>query len=202
MVVRFMISDGDFTRRMLETVLTVTAVLLVLAALWAAHEALILIYISAIIAMGFAPIVQFLQHPRTRAGTRIPRAFAILVVYLTIIGALVLLGLMVVPPLVDQAARLWSDMPRYFDRFQPTHPGPRYLSGETHVYLGRQYRPRHARWPGPTRFQCRMRHLRSDRKERSTILPFFAKDSPGPTAATDSGRWHRAISAMTSIFRR
>jgi predicted PurR-regulated permease PerM len=103
---------------MLQTVVAVTAAILIVAALWAAREALILIYISAIIAMGFAPIVQFLQHPRTRAGTRIPRAFAILVVYLTIIGALVLLGLAVVPPLVDQAARLWSDMPRYFDRFQ------------------------------------------------------------------------------------
>ena len=103
---------------MLQTVLTVTAVVLIVAALWAAREALILIYISAIIAMGFAPIVQFLQHPRTRAGTRIPRTFAILVVYLTIIGVLVLLGLMVVPPLVDQAARLWSELPRYFDRFQ------------------------------------------------------------------------------------
>lgn len=29
---------------------------------------------------------------------------------------------------------------RYFERFQPTHPGPRYVSGETHLYLGRQYR--------------------------------------------------------------
>lgn len=29
---------------------------------------------------------------------------------------------------------------RYFEQFQPTQPGPRYISGETHRYLGRQYR--------------------------------------------------------------
>jgi predicted metal-dependent hydrolase len=29
---------------------------------------------------------------------------------------------------------------RYFEQFLPTHPGPRYVSGETHLYLGRQYR--------------------------------------------------------------
>ncbi len=29
---------------------------------------------------------------------------------------------------------------RYFEQFQPTLPGRRYVSGETHVYLGRQYR--------------------------------------------------------------
>jgi predicted PurR-regulated permease PerM len=104
---------------MLQTVLTVAAVVLVLAALWVAREAVILIYISAIIAMGFAPIVRLIQHPRDRTGrSRVPRTFAILVIYLTIIGVVALLGLMVVPPLVDQAARLWSDMPRYFDQFQ------------------------------------------------------------------------------------
>ena len=103
---------------MLQTVFTVAGVVILLLALWHARSALLLIYISALIAMGFAPIVQFLQHPRTRAGTRIPRSFAILVIYLIIIAVAVLVGLMVVPPLVEQATRLWSDLPRYFDRLQ------------------------------------------------------------------------------------
>ncbi len=29
---------------------------------------------------------------------------------------------------------------QYFEKFLPTHPGSRYVSGETHLYLGRQYR--------------------------------------------------------------
>jgi predicted metal-dependent hydrolase len=33
-------------------------------------------------------------------------------------------------------ARQW----RFFEQYQPTRPGPRYVSGETHLYLGRQYR--------------------------------------------------------------
>jgi predicted PurR-regulated permease PerM len=112
-----MISDRDFTRRMIRTVLTVVATVLILAALWAAREAVILIYISAIIAMGFAPIVRIIERTKSGRG-RVPRAFAILVIYLTIVAVLVMLGLMVVPPLVDQATRLWSDMPKYFDKFQ------------------------------------------------------------------------------------
>ncbi len=33
-------------------------------------------------------------------------------------------------------ARQW----RFFDQYQPSQPGPRYVSGETHLYLGRHYR--------------------------------------------------------------
>jgi predicted PurR-regulated permease PerM len=114
-----MTSDREFTRRMVQTVLTAAATVIVLAALWAAREALLLIYVSALIAMGFAPIVRLIEQPKRESGrSRIPRAFAILVIYLIIIGIVVLVGLMVVPPLVEQAGRLWSELPRYFDRFQ------------------------------------------------------------------------------------
>src|SRR5437588_2922801 len=112
-------TDREFTRRLLQTVFTAAAAVIVVAALWAAREALLLIYVSALIAMGFAPIVQIIQRPQSGSGrSRVPRAFAILVVYLSIVAVVVLIGMMVVPPLVDQAARLWADLPRYFDRFQ------------------------------------------------------------------------------------
>src|SRR5439155_7674931 len=109
-----MLSNRDYARRMIQTVLTAAGVAILLAALWAAREALLLIYVSALIAMGFSPLVRVIERPRVAGGRRrVPRVFAILVVYLAIVGVIVLVGLMVVPPLIDQASTLWSNFPQY-----------------------------------------------------------------------------------------
>src|SRR5262245_37850559 len=100
--------DRDFNRRMLRTVLTVTAVALVLTVMYLARSAMILIYVSGLIAMGFSPLVRVIQRPQR--GPHVPRTFAILVIYLTIVAVVVLLGMMVVPPLVDQATSLWAHL--------------------------------------------------------------------------------------------
>jgi predicted PurR-regulated permease PerM len=110
-------TDRDFTRRMLQTVFAVTAVGVVLAALWAAREAVMLIYVSALIAMGFSPLVSGIER-RNRAGTRrVPRVLAILLIYVVIIAILVVVGFIVFPPLVEQATGLWAALPRYFGTF-------------------------------------------------------------------------------------
>jgi predicted PurR-regulated permease PerM len=114
-----MLSDRTFTHRMLQTVFTVAAVATLLATLWAARDALMLIYISALIAMGFSPLVRGIERHRDKHGrTRVPRVVAIFVIYLTIIGIIVLLGLMVVPALIGQARELWAGLPRQFDEVQ------------------------------------------------------------------------------------
>ena len=41
---------------------------------------------------------------------------------------------------VQRRARWIVKQWRYFEQFQPTQPERRFVSGETHVYLGRQYR--------------------------------------------------------------
>src|SRR5262245_14850004 len=112
------ISDRDYTRRMLQTVLTVAAVVILIAALWEAREALMLIYVSALIAMGFSPLVQIIERPDAKTRRRLPRWFAMLVIYVTIVAVLTLVALAVVPPLVAQAAALWARMPEEFDHFQ------------------------------------------------------------------------------------
>jgi predicted PurR-regulated permease PerM len=112
-----MLSDHEFTRRMLQTVATVAAVVLGLEVLYAARAALMLIYISALIAMGFSPLVSLIQHPN-HGRIRVPRTFAILAVYLTIIGILILLALAVVPPAVAQGRELWARVPVLFDDLQ------------------------------------------------------------------------------------
>ena len=68
-----MLSDRDFTRRMLQTVATVAGVAILLAVLWAARDALLLVYVSALIAMGLSPLVKLIERPRAtarRAGCR------------------------------------------------------------------------------------------------------------------------------------
>jgi predicted PurR-regulated permease PerM len=108
-----MMTDRDFTRRLLQTVATVAGTAILVAILWAAREALLLVYISALIAMGFSPIVGVLERVRG-----VPRWLAILVIYLAIVAVLVLVGLLIIPPLVAQAATLWAKIPTYFNEFQ------------------------------------------------------------------------------------
>ena len=112
-----MLSDHDFRRRMFETVATVVGVAIVLAALWAAREALMLVYISALIAMGFSPLVSLIERPRAHRR-RVPRWLAILLIYSAILSVVMLIGLAVIPPLVAQAEALWRRMPAEFNRFQ------------------------------------------------------------------------------------
>ena len=104
---------------MVLTILTVVAGAVLVATLYAARDALMLIYVSALIAMGFSPLVRLIERPHSaKRRQRMPRALAILLIYLAVIGTFVLIGLLVVPPLVDQATTLWSDMPQYFNRIQ------------------------------------------------------------------------------------
>jgi predicted PurR-regulated permease PerM len=113
-----MASDQDFTRRMIQTVLTVAGVAVLIAIFWAARGALLLVYISALIAMGFSPLVHTIEQPRAGRLPAVPRWLAILVIYLIVVGTVVLIGLMVVPPLVTQSIALWERLPDELNRFQ------------------------------------------------------------------------------------
>ena len=113
-----MLSDRDYRRRMLETVAALVGVVVLAATLWAAREALMLVYVSALIAMGFAPIVSGIEQPRPNVRRRVPRWLAILAIYLAIVAVLVVIGLMVIPPLVSQAESLWAKLPAQFNKVQ------------------------------------------------------------------------------------
>jgi predicted PurR-regulated permease PerM len=109
--------DRLFARRMTQTVFTVAAVAILIASLWVARFAVKLIYVSAIIAMGFSPLIGLIER-KSGGGRRIPRTLAILVVYLTIVAVVITVGLMVVPPLITQGGELWSRAPGLFNDLQ------------------------------------------------------------------------------------
>jgi predicted PurR-regulated permease PerM len=114
-----LISDREFTHRMLQTVATVAGAVVLLDALWATRGALMLVYVSALIAMGFSPLVRIIERPHPGNGKRfVPRWLAILAIYLAIFGAIVMVGLLVVPPLVAQASSLWERAPTEFNKLQ------------------------------------------------------------------------------------
>jgi predicted PurR-regulated permease PerM len=89
-------------------------------ALYLARGALLIIYISVLLSIGFAPVVHAIEHQKKiPIGTRrFPRWLAILVVYVVIVGSLIVIGLLVVPPLISQAQELWARFPEWLDRGQ------------------------------------------------------------------------------------
>ena len=92
-------------RHEIRTLALIAAAVVVMWALYLARDAVLLIYISGLLAAGFGPLVRAIEHQTlVPIGTsRMPRWVAILIIYLAIVGVIVTIGLLVVPPLVDQA---------------------------------------------------------------------------------------------------
>jgi predicted PurR-regulated permease PerM len=88
--------------------------------LWAAflvRDALLVIYISLLVAMGLSPLVTALEQRRPRRQ-RLPRWAAILIIYCAIVGTVVGIGLLVIPPFVEQSRELWKEFPNLLHRAQ------------------------------------------------------------------------------------
>ena len=101
-----------------RAVLTTALAIAVLAGLYVARDALLVIYICGLLATGLGPLVHRIEHAAAPGTARLPRWLAILLIYITIIGVLTLIGLAVVPPLIDQARDLWSRLPDLLSRGQ------------------------------------------------------------------------------------
>ncbi len=87
--------------------------------LYLARDVLLLIYVSVLLAIGFGPIVHAIEHQQVvPVGQRVPRWLAILAVYLLIVGTLIVIGFLVIPPLVGQARALATALPDLLDRGQ------------------------------------------------------------------------------------
>jgi len=105
-------------RALIRYTLAALAVTVFIAwALWEVRDALLLIYISALIAIGLSPLVNALERKRL-LRQRVPRWAAILVIYLCIIAALVAIAAMVIPAVVMQARDLAREFPRLLHQGQ------------------------------------------------------------------------------------
>ena len=79
--------------------------------LWCAYlarHALLIIYVSGLLAVGFSPMVRLIERQKALpiGSKRFPRWLAILLLYLVILGSVFLIGFLIFPPLVHQAQSL------------------------------------------------------------------------------------------------
>lgn len=87
--------------------------------LYHVRGALLLIYVAAVVAIGLSPLVSTLERREDQLTRhRVPRWLAILAIYLLILGTLVAIGMLVVPPLGQQMRELWTAVPDLLHRGQ------------------------------------------------------------------------------------
>ena len=116
-----MADDAAHQKSLIRYAIFMTA--LTATVLWAAYNVrtiLLLLYISGLFAIGFSPIVRLIEKQKLLpvSTTRFPRWLAILVLYLVIIGALIGIGMLVIPPIAEQSQQLWSQKDVLFLRAQ------------------------------------------------------------------------------------
>lgn len=95
---------------------TTAALILAVLLLWIAYlarYAILLVYISALLATGFSPIARTIhRHSRIPLLDRqLPRSVAILIVYLAGVAIIAGVSFIVFPPLVDQVQQLVRNLP-------------------------------------------------------------------------------------------
>jgi predicted PurR-regulated permease PerM len=91
---------------------------LILVALYIARDAILIAYISVVLAIGLGPLVHRIEQAVPKGARALPRWFAILIIYLGVVLLLTFAGLLVVPPLIDQARDLWGRAPQLLDQGQ------------------------------------------------------------------------------------
>jgi predicted PurR-regulated permease PerM len=96
-----------------RTVLTVAGIAGLIYVCWLLRDVLLLAILAVFLAVALSAPVNFLQ-----GRLRMPRAAAILVVYLLLAGALVLIGLLILPPLIREFTAFLHAVPGYVRQLQ------------------------------------------------------------------------------------
>ncbi|HKN93838.1 MAG TPA: AI-2E family transporter [Thermoleophilaceae bacterium] len=96
------------TRAIVKVLLITAATAAVLYVLYLVRSILEMLFISVFLAVALGPAVDLYQR-----RVRMPRSLAIVLVYITILGAIVGLGLLVVPPIVNGVNNFVGKVPQY-----------------------------------------------------------------------------------------
>src|SRR5690349_17237800 len=113
-------SSGRDPKALIRYAIAMTALAAIV--LWAAYivrDALLIVYVSVLLSIGFSPIVRIIERQKVLpVARRLPRWLAILVLYVAILGTVAIVISLVFPPLVEQATALWQKFPDLFERAQ------------------------------------------------------------------------------------
>jgi predicted PurR-regulated permease PerM len=111
-------ASSDSPRALIRYTLAGIAVAVALCwALWEVRNALVLVYITALVAIGLSPLVNAIERKRF-IRQRVPRWVAILVIYLAVVGSIIGAAILVIPPIVMQARELAMEFPRLMHQGQ------------------------------------------------------------------------------------
>src|SRR3954449_6240724 len=129
---------GPSTSAVARITLTVAGVVLGLYALYVVRSVLILVFISAFLALAFGPAVEFFA----RRG--LPRTAAILSTYLAIFAAIVGVGSLIVPPVVNGVNDLSKDIPGYVKDLRKSNSFRKY---DNRYHISRKLNEQSAKLP-------------------------------------------------------
>jgi predicted PurR-regulated permease PerM len=91
------------------------AAVIVMFLAWLARDALILIYVSALLAMGIAPLVRLVARAGARLFRRpLPRWIAPLLIYVAVLGSIAATAALIVPAFVRQARGFAEQVPEWY----------------------------------------------------------------------------------------
>ena len=115
-----MASPESSRRLVVWTIVAVAVAVVLVGRLFLIRDVLLLVDVSALLAMGFSTVVGLIERQRLfPVGTRrLPRWLAILVVYLGILGVLAGIAALILPPLVRQTREFATALPGLIDQVQ------------------------------------------------------------------------------------
>src|SRR3712207_550880 len=97
-------------RTVAKVILTTIGVVAGLYVLWLIHGVIMLVFIAIFLAVALGPAVDWYQR-----RLHVKRIVAIVLTYLSLLAVVTVIGLLVIPPIVEQTAKFVENVPEYVE---------------------------------------------------------------------------------------